>query len=135
MFYYFSYTRNYLDIHELTEERLINSLALGFDLALQAGPLCEEPIIGACFIVEEVSHQQEPNQQEVDQDSKSGGDLKQQFNNDDDKKTGLIQDTYGPITGYVWVIYTYAKVIVLRDERCLLERLHRRPTQAGGVGL
>jgi translation elongation factor EF-G len=25
---------------------------LGFDLATQSGPLCEEPMMGACFIIE-----------------------------------------------------------------------------------
>ena len=30
----------------MSDERLFNSLALGFDLALYAGPLCEEPIVG-----------------------------------------------------------------------------------------
>jgi len=38
----------------MSNERLFNSLAMGFDLALKAGPLCEEPIIGACFIVEDI---------------------------------------------------------------------------------
>lgn len=38
----------------MSDERLFNSLALGFDLALYAGPLCEEPIVGACFIVEDI---------------------------------------------------------------------------------
>lgn len=29
-----------------------NAINLGFDLALNAGPLCAEPIIGACYIIE-----------------------------------------------------------------------------------
>lgn len=30
----------------------MNSIILGFDLAVQSGPLCEEPMMGSCFIIE-----------------------------------------------------------------------------------
>lgn len=52
----------------------MKSMALGFDIALGAGPLCAEPIIGACYIVECIKYDEEDNQQ-------------------------FIQDTYGPISG------------------------------------
>lgn len=32
----------------------MNALALGFDIAVQSGPLCEEPMMGTCFIVEDL---------------------------------------------------------------------------------
>ena len=38
--------RKYFEIWEMNDERILNSLAMGFDLALNSGPLCEETIIG-----------------------------------------------------------------------------------------
>jgi ribosome assembly protein 1 len=43
-----------LEHHEITHKDLINSLITGFDIATYSGPLCEEPMLGACFIVETI---------------------------------------------------------------------------------
>jgi len=41
------------EYYKFTFEELSNAISLGFDLATNAGPLCEEPMIGVCFIVED----------------------------------------------------------------------------------
>jgi len=38
----------------ISENDLLSSLIAGFDIAAQAGPLCNEPLYGVCLIVEEV---------------------------------------------------------------------------------
>lgn len=38
---------------------MMNALAIGFDMALGAGPLCAEPMIGACFIIEGIKLMEE----------------------------------------------------------------------------
>ena len=40
--------------HSITESDLLSSLTAGFEIAAQAGPLCNEPLHGVCLIVEEV---------------------------------------------------------------------------------
>ena len=42
----FMKSRKYFEMWEMNDERILNSLAMGFDLALNSGPLCEETIIG-----------------------------------------------------------------------------------------
>ncbi|CAD8153478.1 unnamed protein product [Paramecium octaurelia] len=62
----------YLSQQDLSQDAMNNAINLGFDLALNAGPLCSEPIIGACFIIEQLKFSEDEQQQ---------------------------QDTYGPISG------------------------------------
>ncbi|CAD8157110.1 unnamed protein product [Paramecium pentaurelia] len=63
----------YLSQQDLSQDAMNNAINLGFDLALNAGPLCAEPIIGACFIIEQLKFSEEEQQSQ--------------------------QDTYGPISG------------------------------------
>ena len=46
--------REVLDFHEITLRDMTNAFMTGFDIAVQAGPLFEEPILGAAFIVESI---------------------------------------------------------------------------------
>lgn len=39
---------------EVTARDVNNALVAGFEMATRNGPLCEEPMLGACFIVESV---------------------------------------------------------------------------------
>ena len=48
-----------------------NSIINGFQLATSAGPLCEEPLMGVCFVIEDIIIDYGP-QGEVDLDRKSG---------------------------------------------------------------
>lgn len=33
------------------DQQLVSNLISGFDMATQSGPLCDEPMMGVCFIV------------------------------------------------------------------------------------
>ena len=38
--------------HDVTWKDMCNSFVTGFDIATQSGPLCEEPILGAVFLID-----------------------------------------------------------------------------------
>ena len=44
----------------------MSSMYLGFDMATQAGPMCEEPMMGVCFIINSLKHmkKEEPKVEE-----------------------------------------------------------------------
>mmetsp|Transcript_20606 Transcript_20606/g.18018 ORF Transcript_20606/g.18018 Transcript_20606/m.18018 type:complete len:186 (-) Transcript_20606:551-1108(-) len=52
------------DFYKVSIDELNNAIAQGFDLATYAGPLCEEPLMGVCFIVEEFKYLEEQKKQE-----------------------------------------------------------------------
>ena len=65
---------------------MMNSLITGFNNATSAGPMCEEPMQGACFIIQnlelcksEEEEKESQNQQEIKEETKG--------------------DTYGPFAG------------------------------------
>jgi ribosome assembly protein 1 len=43
-----------------------NSILSGFELATLAGPLCEEPLIGVCFVIENILMDQQPETRKTD---------------------------------------------------------------------
>lgn len=43
-----------IDDYKLTISELESSIKLGFDLACTSGPLCNEPMVGVIFILEDI---------------------------------------------------------------------------------
>lgn len=40
----------------INETELMSSISLGFDMAVQSGPVCEEPMMGVCFIIKSLKY-------------------------------------------------------------------------------
>lgn len=65
---------------------MCNAFTTGFDIATSSGPLCEEPMLGACFLIENVELVKKPQ-------------LKIGDDGAEEDKTDSLVDTYGPFTG------------------------------------
>ena len=50
----FQQIQEILTSHDVTWRDMCNSFITGFDIAVQSGPLCEEPILGAVFLIESI---------------------------------------------------------------------------------
>lgn len=82
----------------------IDSFISGFQLATQSGPLCEEPMMGVCFIIQEWTYMDYPgaphnvssiqNSQEVSQEPNVNHDANQDT-------ASQHKDTYGPLSGQI----------------------------------
>ena len=46
----------FLKKYQVELKDVTNALMAGFDIAATCGPLCEEPMLGACFIVEDIEY-------------------------------------------------------------------------------
>ncbi len=79
--------------HETATERSIleflSSVINGFQLATLAGPLCEEPLHGVAFIVEDVSILIGPLPTSVSSEGENSG------------ESSNLQQQYGPLTGQI----------------------------------
>jgi translation elongation factor EF-G len=42
------------EVYNFRREEIVNHLIQGFEMALHGGPLCEEPVMGVCYIVESI---------------------------------------------------------------------------------
>ena len=43
------------DLYQVTPEELRNSIIQGYQMAVISGPLCDEPMMGVCYIVDKIS--------------------------------------------------------------------------------
>ena len=94
------------------------SITAGFDLAVLSGPLCQEPIIGAIFIVEDLKIMEEVKNEENGEITSNKSDKPDNLSNHSideeekmvsdsgsptkEKKQNLYQiDSYGPLSGQV----------------------------------
>ena len=50
----FNQIQEILTSHDVTWRDMCNSFVTGFDIAVQSGPLCEEPILGSVFLIESI---------------------------------------------------------------------------------
>lgn len=66
---------------------MTNAIVTGFDIATTSGPLCEEPMLGAVFLIETIEL--------IKKDSKP---LEE---GEEEKKFNSIQDSYGAFAGQV----------------------------------
>lgn len=58
--------------HQELLSKLENSIITGFQMASSAGPLCDEPVWGVAFVVEDVVfHEKKENEDEADKDDES----------------------------------------------------------------
>lgn len=74
------------------------SIINGFEVAGNAGPLCEEPMFGVCFIVEnwiEIGRKQDSEQLENEYDQKV--ELDDKVGGEDDTETEEISDLRAPL--------------------------------------
>ena len=82
-----------------------NSIISGFQLATIAGPMCEEPMMGVCFIVEHWQREAGSLQEKAPQNNRSESEAE-----NDGKKEEMIKETktdskkpasdiYGPLSG------------------------------------
>lgn len=94
------------------EMRYIDSFISGFQLATQAGPLCEEPIMGVCFTIEEWSFETGYDETNSDKNSRildaspsfdSDAKCADQTANEEESapQQHLQRDNYGPISGQI----------------------------------
>lgn len=110
---------------KVNEKEIQNSIIAGFEYATTHGPLFEEHILGACFIVDEIElidpssklflikHKQEFEESYLKENDfaytpKEKTDEEEKLNPDEDETTkeqivsvGLYSDTYGPMTGQI----------------------------------
>ena len=73
---------------------MCNSLVTGFDIATTSGPLCEEPMLGAAFFIENIELVQKPKQP-----TKTGEDGEAEDEQEEEKVAptdSKLKDSYGP---------------------------------------
>lgn len=73
---------------------MCNSFVTGFDIAVQSGPLCEEPILGSVFLIENIELLKK-NQKQVAATSVATGESEVV-----EEEKGQ-SDSYGPFAGQV----------------------------------
>ena len=57
-----------LDEFKIQKSEMMNGILNGFSGATSNGPLCEEPMQGACFIISNIDLQEQEKEQEGDGD-------------------------------------------------------------------
>jgi ribosome assembly protein 1 len=101
----------------MSTEQVVRAITTGFEISVSSGPLCEEPMMGVCFIVEafeEVRIIEEAEQDQKKDKNKSDTPNKQELQKEDleemqlpqekpaaIQQTTLYKDSYGPISGQV----------------------------------
>lgn len=70
---------------QLSPQDITKALMAGFEMAVSSGPLCEEPLMGVCFIVEGVKNI-EPEEEKITEAQEN---------------TEVFKDLYGPLTGQI----------------------------------
>ena len=59
----------------MKKDEIINLFAQGFEMAVQGGPLCEEAMMGVCFIIENLQVRQESAEENKEDLVKTHGPL------------------------------------------------------------
>ena len=57
--------KNYYESN-INKEEIVKAIISGFDYAIISGPLCEEPMMGVCFIVEEFGFVKNKSEDNID---------------------------------------------------------------------
>jgi ribosome assembly protein 1 len=50
----FDKVKKVLQVHDASWRDMCNAFITGFDIATKSGPICEEPMLGAAFLIENV---------------------------------------------------------------------------------
>lgn len=69
-----------LQSHEISWKDMCNAFVTGFDISTTSGPLCEEPMLGAAFFIENVELVQTPKSP-----SKTGDDHESEDEQEEEK--------------------------------------------------
>lgn len=102
--------------HQETLSKLENSIITGFQVASSAGPLCDEPVWGVAFVVEDVVFNDDVRKENASEDSESssvaGGDK------EDENK-------FGPLSGQVIsTMRTICRVAFVKQPVRLVEAIY-----------